>query len=185
MKTIVFLLEEISARELLRSLLPRILSGEFDTRYLVFEGKSDLEAQLVKRLRGWLTPETAFVVLRDQDAADCVTVKQRLVELVQQSGRPALVRIACRDLESWVAGDLDAVAKAFRRPRVADHALKAKFRDPDRLVRPVDELRRLVPEYQKVDGARRVGAFLDPERNSSGSFRQFCMGLRRFVDPQS
>ncbi len=180
-KSIVFLLEEVSARELLMGLVPRIVDPAIETRYLVFEGKSDLEKHLVKRLRGWLIPETLFVVLRDQDAADCVAVKERVMALVEESGRPALVRVACRDLESWVVGDWEAVAQAFDRPRLADQARKAKYREPDRLSRAVYELQKLVPEYQKVDGARRVGPLLDPGRNASVSFQKFCSGLRRLT----
>lgn len=52
MKTIVFLLEELSARVLLEGLMPRLLGPSVATRYLVFEGKQDLERQLVRRLRG-------------------------------------------------------------------------------------------------------------------------------------
>lgn len=180
---LVFLLEEPSARELLRGLVPRLAGDHLVATYLVFEGKQDLERQLVRKLRGWKAPASVFVVLRDQDAGDCARVKRDLSELVITSGREAetLVRVACRDLESWIAGDLRAVAAAFGEPAIADHAGKARFRDPDSLVRPVDALRTLVPEYQKIDGARRVGPHLDPERNTSRSFAAFCTGLRRIV----
>ncbi len=104
----------------------------------------------MRKLRGWRRPDTSFVVLRDQDAALCKDVKQRLVTLVESSGRTALVRVACRDLEAWVAGDLDAVAVAFHTPGIAREKNKARFRDPDSLVRPVEHLKRLVPDYQKI-----------------------------------
>ncbi len=145
----------------------------------MFEGKQDLEKNLTRRLRGWLAPESTFVVLRDQDAGDCKAVKARLVELVRQSGREALVRVACRELEAWVIGDLRAVAETFGVPPVAKDWSNAKYRQPDVLVRPVEELRRLVPFYQKIDGARRVGPLLDPERSQSPSFRAFYAGLER------
>ena len=45
-------------------------------RYIVFQGKQDLEKNLVKRLRGWPLPGFVFVVMRDQGAGDCVTVKK-------------------------------------------------------------------------------------------------------------
>lgn len=70
----------------------------------------------------------------------------------------------------------------FQQPKLAEHALKEKFRNPDRLANPVEELRLLIPTYQKVDGARRLGPLLEPERNNSPSFRAFCAGLRRLVD---
>ena len=46
MKTIVFFLEEPSAREMLEGVLPRILPEEVKVRYLVFQGKQDLEKNL-------------------------------------------------------------------------------------------------------------------------------------------
>ena len=120
MKHLVFLLEEPSAKDLLEGLLPRLLPTDMFVYYLVFEGKQDLEGQLVRKLRGWRRPESAFVVLRDQDAADCRVVKERLTKLVAESARqPALVRVACKELESWVVGDWQAVAQAFGRPNLA------------------------------------------------------------------
>src|SRR5690606_27098023 len=102
---LVFLLEEPSAADLLAGLLPRLLPPDVPIHYLVFEGKQDLENQLVRKLRGWLAPNTLFVVMRDQDAADCKQVKATLAQLVQKSGRGGvLIRVACRELESWIVG---------------------------------------------------------------------------------
>ena len=52
MKTIVFFLEEPSAREMLEGMLPRILPDGVQTRYLVFKGKQDLEKNLVAKNSG-------------------------------------------------------------------------------------------------------------------------------------
>lgn len=179
MKNVVFLLEEPSAKKLLEGLLPKLLPGDVFAHYLVFEGKQDLEGQLVRKLRGWRMPNSVFVVLRDQDAAPCRDVKKRLVELSKQSGRKGvMVRVACRELESWVLGDLDALAQAFGLgASVLVQGRKERFRNPDEMVRPVEELRKFVPAYQKLDGAGRVGPLLDPARNTSHSFRVFCKGL--------
>ena len=182
MKNLVFLLEEPSAKDLLEGLLPRLLPEGLTIHYLVFEGKQDLEKQVVRKLRGWLRPDSAFVILRDQDAGDCKVVKRTLLDLVAQSGRePALVRVACKDLESWVVGDWDAVATAFNRPQLSAQSSKALYRDPDQLVRPFGELRKFLPDYQKRDGARRMGRLLDPSRNRSPSFKAFCKGVQRLV----
>lgn len=182
MSTLVLLLEEPSARALLEGLLPRILSTKVEIIYLVFEGKQDLEKNVTRKLRGWRRPDTVFAILRDQDAGDCRTVKANLAKLVHDSGRDALVRIACRELEAWVAGDLRAVATAFDSPGLVREANKQKFRDPDSLGSPVEELRHLVAGYQKIDGARRVGSLLDPGNNSSASFRVFCSGIVSLVE---
>jgi hypothetical protein len=182
MKNIVFLLEEPSARDLLEGLLPKLLPKETNVFYLVFEGKRDLENQLVRKLRGWQLPDSGFVVLRDQDAADCHAVRVALTKLVIESARQhALVRVACRELESWVVGDWQAVAEAFNRPQLIAHSSKEMYRDPDLLVRPVESLRKFIPEYQKRDGARRIGALLAPGRNQSKSFRTFCSGVQKIV----
>jgi len=181
-KHLVFLLEELSARDLLEGLLPRLLPSGLPVHYLVFEGKQDLERQLVRKVRGWQRPGAAFVVLRDQDAADCHAVKDRLTELLDASGRkPALVRVACRELEAWVVGDWHVVAQAFDRPQLAGQSTKAAYKDPDQLVRPVESLRKFIPDYQKRAGARRVGPLLDPQRNQSKSFRAFCTGVQKLA----
>ncbi len=46
MKTIVFFLEAPSAREMLVGVLPRILPEGIQVRYIVFQGKQDLEKNL-------------------------------------------------------------------------------------------------------------------------------------------
>jgi len=183
---LVFLLEEPSARDLLTGLLPKLLPESVHVHYLVFDGKQDLERQLVRKLRGWRMPDSAFVVLRDQDAAECRVVRSTLAKLVQESKRtPSLVRVACRELESWIVGDWQAVAEAFERPNLAGLSVREQYREPDALVHPVETLRKHIPQYQKRDGARRVGGLLDPQRNQSRSFRVFCAGLRALVGPAS
>ena len=183
MTTLVFLLEEPSARDLLEGVLPRLLPATVVAKYMVFEGKQDLEKRMVERMRRWLEPNSKFVVLRDQDAnPSCQAVKARLRALADEARRDdALIRIACRELESWVLGDLRAVGLAYDKPDLERHQQKATYRDPDTLSNPVEEIRKFVPIYQKRDGARRLGVLLDPERNRSTSFQQFCEGILRLV----
>lgn len=179
MTALVVLVEERSARVLLEGVLPRILPPDVEVVFLEFEGKQDLEKNIPRKLKTWRRPDSKFVVLRDQDSGACVEVKARLAAKVSESGRPALIRVACRELEAWVAGDLAAVAEAFGAPEIVSEKARAKFRDPDSLVRPVEHIQRLVPGYQKVDGARRVGPLLRVQGNSSASFRSFCSGIQR------
>lgn len=114
MSTLVFLLEEPSAQDALEGILPRILPNGVNVQYLVFEGKQDLERRMGKRMRAWLLSDTRFIVLRDQDSGDCRTIKSDLAKLCRDAGKPdTLVRIACRELESWFVGDLAAVSRAF------------------------------------------------------------------------
>ena len=187
MRTLVFLLEEPSAKDLLEGLLPALLPlDEITVRYLVFEGKRDLESKMVRRLRSWRAPDSRFVVLRDQDAGDCRLVKTRLQDLADQGGRPnALVRVACRELESWILGDWAAVAQAFDRPNLHRQKDKARYRNPDELSNPVHELRKFIPDYRKRDGARRLGKLLRPGRNASRSFEVFCRGVQQLCGAEA
>lgn len=169
---VVFLLEEPSAQDFLQAVLPPLLPAHVQTHFMVFEGKQDLEKQLPRKLKAWLRPATRFVVMRDQDSGDCRVIKARLRDLCAKAGRSdAVVRIACRELESFFVGDWAAVAHAFDRPALAAHARSAKYRDPDTLERPSRELERLIPGYQKRDGARRIAPHILAERNRSRSFR--------------
>ena len=183
MTTLVFLLEEPSARETLKGLLPKILPASIETKFLVYEGKQDLEKRMVRQMRAWRRPDSRFVVLRDQDQGDCRVIKQSLAALCRKAGHPdAVVRIACRDLEAWFIGDWTAVAEAFGKPSLARQSAKAKYREPDTVITPVSELRRFLPGYQKVDGARRIGPFLATERNGSHSFQAFVSAVRRLAE---
>ena len=171
MKHLVFMLEEPSAQDALQAWVPQWVPAGVTVHYQVFQGKQDLEKRLAMRLRAWLLPETRFVVLRDQDSGDCRVVKAGLKQLCVQAGRPeAVVRVACREMESFFVGDWAAVARAFGREPLAKLAAKATYRNPDVLGSPSEELARHVPGYQKRDGARRIAPLVDPARNRSASF---------------
>ena len=169
---VVFLLEEPSAHDFLQTLLPKVVPDHVQIHFMVFEGKQDLEKQLPRKLKAWLRPHTRFVVMRDQDSGDCRVIKANLLGLCRKVGRwDVIVRIACRELESFFVGDWAAIAEAFERPALANQARMAKFRNPDELESPSHEIERLIPGYQKRDGARRITPFLNPARNQSKSFQ--------------
>ena len=185
---LVFCLEELSAKTLLESLVPRLFPGvAFEIQYIVFEGKSDLEKKLERRLRGWLRPNSLFIVLRDQDTGDCHVIKQSLIDKCNAAGRPdALVRIACSELESWYLGDLAAIESALSLANLSRHQRSSKFRNPDNLGNAAQELDQLTKGvYQKVGGSREIGKHLslDIVSNRSTSFRVFVEGLSRIVRP--
>ena len=176
---IVFLLEEPSMKVLLEGLLPRLFP---DVPFLcvAHEGKQDLEKSAPRKLRAWREPGVRFLVLRDQDAADCRAVKDRLRQVCRAGGREdAVVRIACRELEAWYLGEPDALAEVFRAKSVRRIARKRRYRDPDRVVNPSRALRQLVPGFQKVSGARRMADRLTRERNRSASFQALLRGIER------
>ena len=183
MTTLVFFLEEPSAKALLEGLLPRLLPEQVTTRYVIFEGKQDLEKQLEGKLRGWRLPNSRFVVLRDQDSGDCEAIKRELRAKCTSAGKAeALVRIACRELEAWYFGDLAAVERAILRPNLTLYAAKAKYRETDEIVSPSRELRMITGQaYQKVSGSRAIGPHLSLTANRSRSFRVFIDGVKRLL----
>ena len=180
---LVFLLEEPSAREMLKGLVPRLLSPNVICHFMVFEGKQDLERNLRRRLRGWLRPDSAFVVIRDQDSSDCRQIKRTLAQECVDSGKPdALVRIACRELESWYFGDLAAVERGLGLDNLARLERQRKYRVPDEIQNPARELAKVTRNaYQKVAGSRLIGPELSLSGNTSRSFRVLLNGLMDLV----
>jgi hypothetical protein len=184
MTCLVFFLEEKSAEIMLEGILPQILPEGIGYRCVVFEGKQDLEKRLPKRLRGWRQhiEETKFIVLRDQDSADCRLIKQRLIEICREAGRPeTLVRIACRELESFYLGDLAAVGQAFDKANLGKQQKGKKFRNPDMLSNPVQELQKLVPDYQKLSGSRKIASQMKIDANKSESFNALIRGIKNLL----
>jgi hypothetical protein len=184
MKTIVFFLEEPSAKEMLEGLLPRLLSGDIRPRYIVFRGKQDLEKNLTRKMSGWRLPDSAFVVIRDQDSGDCHAVKANLADLCYKSGRDnVLIRIACRELESFYLGDLAAVERGLGLSSLSAKQNNRKFRSPDNLGNPSQELVRLTRNvYQKVAGSRAISPYLNLEDNRSHSFNVLVSGIRQLAE---
>jgi len=182
-KELVFLLEEESAKAMLESLLPRILDPSIATKLIPFEGKSDLEKQMVKRIKGYINPHARFIVMRDQDSTpDCSVLKKALLAKCIESGRQPipLVRIACRELESFYLADLAAVETAMDIKGLVKQQGKSKFRSPDYLSSPSKELATLTKQrYQKVSDSRIIGRYLDVDNNRSASFKNLIAGIRR------
>ena len=179
MSRIVFLLEEFSMKVLLDAFLPRAFPG-LDFLCVPHEGKNDLEKSISRKLRQWREPGVRFMVVRDNDGADCRRLKAALVELVPKERRAdTLVRIACQELEARYFGDPDSLADAFSDSDLRTIGSRARFRDPDGIQQPSEALAELAPAFQKVSGARAMGRLLNPARNTSRSFHAFLEGIRR------
>jgi len=183
MKTIVFFLEEPSAKEMLVGVLPRILPENIQVRYIVFRGKQDLEKNLKKKLNGWRMPDSVFVVMRDQDSGDCKSIKAKLTDLCREAGREGvLIRVACRELESFYLGDLAAVEQGLGLRNLKAQQQNRKFRNPDALGNPAEELYRLTSNvYDKIAGSRAIAPFLSLEANCSRSFNVLLSGIRNLA----
>jgi len=181
MKKVVFLVEERSMKVLLSEMLPRLYPA-MNFQCLEHEGKQDLDRSIPRKLANWREPNVRFVVVRDQDRNNCREIKTMLVESCHRAGRPdTLVRIACRELEAWYFGAPAAMAAAFETPQLQDLARKARFRDPDTIEKPSDELAKIVPSFQKVSGARVMGRHLERAENRSRSFQSLMEGLDRLA----
>lgn len=179
MSHIVFLLEEYSMKVLLDGLLPRLFP---DLSFLCIphEGKQDLEQSIPRKLKAWRDPGACFIVLRDNDGGDCHAVKENLTALCRSGGRTnTLVRIACQELEAWYLGEPDALADVFQDDRLRRIGRRARYRNADAVQRPSSEIHKLVPEFQKVSGARRMAARLSVQGNTSRSFHVLIEGIQR------
>lgn len=180
---LVFFLEELSAKYMLEEILPKILPPEIEFQCVSFDGKQDLEKQLPVKLKAWLyTEHIRFIILRDQDSGDCKKIKEKLQMICANSGKPdVLIRIACHELESFYLGDLQAVGTAFHKPELVTKQNSRKFRNPDMLSNPAQELERLIPEYEKGSGSRAIAPHLDLTQNRSISFNALISGIKRII----
>lgn len=183
MKELVFLLEEPSAKAMIEGILPKIiLEANINVRYIVFEGKQDLEKQITPKLQGYNNPNAIFIILRDQDSGDCKVIKTKLQQKCQEANKfQTIVRIACRELESWYIADLQAVEKAFNKTNLSALQNKNKFRNPDNLESPSKELKSLVPEYQKINGSRTIAPYLNLDNARSLSFYHFISAIKKII----
>ena len=191
MDQLEFLVEEKSMAEILRVLLPRILSFPWvlDENYFIrpHEGKSDLRRSIPKKLKGFAQHKertTGFVIIQDQDSCDCKQLKQELVDLCNAhhaENIKFLVRIVCHELEAWYLGDMQALHAVFPRFNPDKYSKKAQFRQPDACVNPKLTLKDIVGSYSQITTAKKIASYINIETNCSESFKQFVSGIRRFI----
>ena len=187
-KELVFFLEEASAKAMLETILRRISQemialDNIAIRHIIFEGKQDLDKKIEKKLKGYLNPNAQFIILRDQDSSNCVELKENLLEKVKKANKLSQthIRIACKELESFYLGDLDAVKKAF--PKVKASQETEKYRDPDKLDNSAQELKRITNDkYQKIAGSRKIANYLDlGMENKKNRSKSFCILLQTII----
>lgn len=180
------MLEEASMEVCLNQILPKFLPSDVTFQVIPHEGKQDLEKSIPRKLRAWNNYESMeykFIILRDKDGGDCISLKNNLVQLCFNAGRPdSLVRIVCNELESWFLGDLNAVEKGIGIKNICAMQKKRKFRNPDDLTNAFDELKKLCGTYQKIGGAKKISPYLDLENNSSHSFNVFVSGVKKIAE---
>jgi len=184
---IYFLLEEPSMKRALEKLLPRIIPGR---SYILIShnGKGDLQ-NAIKTVVPTLSRQAnaKIMILHDQDNHDCFELKRELKRLSEKSNCSVLIRIVCRELESWFLGDMKAVEQAYPRFKADKFRNKKKFRDVDIIQKPSEYLRKMVPELKKYDilpkltVAEKIAGHMNTENNRSISFRHFVRGLEKLV----
>jgi hypothetical protein len=175
MKTIAFFLEELSAKVMLEGFIKAHFNydpAEFDLQYRVHEGKQDLENHLERKIKFWKTPDTVFIVMRDQDSGDCLAIKKKLKKKCKAAGHPdAIIRIACHELESFFLGDPAAIEKGLGIHNLMKHDRRKLFQQPDSIDQPAKQLAYITKnKYQKIDGSRKIAPCMNPAINTSNSF---------------
>lgn len=185
-ENIVFLLEEKSSKNLIDAIAPQILPEGVSLYSFAFDGKSDLEKNIVLKMRGWLKPNTVFLVMRDQDSADCKLVKRNLMEKCSESRVPSdryMVRIACHELESFFLGDLDAVRAAGYKITLSKK-FKTGYDNPDSMTNAAEELAKITGQaYRKIQGSKDISCKMKLDgSNKSVSFNMLVSGIRKLVD---
>lgn len=200
---IEYLVEEPSAEEALKHLLPRLISRRAHWKLINLGSKYKLLKVLTKRLTAYRRrieqgEDLRIVVLVDLDNDECEALKRQLEGAAQDAGlttksapaangRFLLVnRIVIEELESWFIGDPVALREAFSSlPRI--DANKGIFRNPDNggsweaLHRFLKKHGIYKRSYPKIDAARRIAPKLDVHANRSRSFRVFVQGVEALL----
>lgn len=203
---IVFLVEELSAEAALLNMVPKILGASASFEIHPYQCKDDLLSKLPQVMRGyakWLPDDWSIVVLVDEDRSDCDALKGRMEEaadaarLVTRTKAGSsncharfqvLNRIAIEELEAWFFGDVHAINQAY--PRVPKTlGCRSRYKDPDSikggtwesLERELKKSGYFSGGLRKIEAAKTISAFIEPERNNSKSFQVFREGLREMV----
>ncbi len=188
---LVFLLEEPSMKNVLQILLPKIIPHE-SPRAIEYSlhshsGKSELKKSIPRKIKIFgrqhsYNDPVIVVILHDQHSHDCVSLKHELVELCRSGGNyPFLIRIVCKELESWYLGDMAAIEKAYPGFKSQKYKNKRKFRNPD-YCNASDELSKVLPQFHKGTASKTIPLHFNIPRNTSPSFKHFVSGLNRIIN---
>ena len=202
---IKFFLEEPSAEEALKHLLPKILLKDVSYEFHTFQGRDEMLKELPKRLKGeqWIPNDWRIVVLIDEDREDCHQLKEKLETAAHEAGFvtksrasqsenfQVVNRLAIEELEAWFFGDIVALHAAY--PRISENLQsKARYRNPDAIRGGTYEaLEHLLLQKNYYRGripkstvAQNIARHMEPDRNKSRSFQVFVEGLKACVGEQ-
>ncbi|PJJ54471.1 DUF4276 family protein [Hymenobacter chitinivorans] len=197
---VIFLLEEESAEDALRQLIPRLLPAHYVPRFRSLGGWQGLVDNLPTLLRAYGKRMTEpgqqdlrIVVLLDADG-----VAERRFKLLEDAAKSAGLltlgqakegqlfhvfnALAVQELEAWFLGDRQAITDAY--PKVKTHHFKGIDREPESSPKPNDVLWGVLKAAglyttgkRKREWAETIAAKMDPGRNQSASFQYFRAGL--------
>ena len=136
-----------------------------------------------------------IVVLIDEDRADCLSLKEQMETAAADAGLitksaanggafTVLNRIVVEELEAWFFGDVVALQSAYPRvPKLLDKS--RKFRNPDAISNAWESLEGVFQKVgycrgglPKIEVARKISQYMDPNRNTSKSFQVFRDALQ-------
>lgn len=200
---IEFLVEEPSAEEALKHVLPKLVRGRAHWKLVNLGSKHKLLKVLPRRLAAYRDrivqgESLRVVVLVDRDADDCAALKRQLEDMARRAGLATKTspdahgqfhvvnRIAVEELESWFIGDAAALRQAFSSLPAID-ADKGIFRNPDNggtweaLHRFLKKHGIYKSSYPKIEAARRIAPKLDIPSNRSRSFQSFVQGVEALL----
>jgi len=193
------LVEEPSAEEALRHLLPKIARGRGRAKVLNLGSKYKLLQVLPSRLAAYRQriengEALRIIVLVDRDNDDCKELKNILETMASVAGLPTktspdakghflvLNRVVVEELESWFIGDPEALRRAFTSlPPI--NAATGVFRNPDNggsweaLHRFLKKRGIYTSSFPKIDAARRIAPHMEIAVNRSRSFQTFISGM--------
>jgi hypothetical protein len=178
---LVIFTEEPSMKVFLETLIHRIYP-KISLKIIAYQGKQDLEKNVARHIRNWHTPNSKFIVVHDQDSWDCIFLKDKLVTICSLAAPNVTIRIACHELESWYWGDLTAVSTAFGKSSIIVLSRKRKYRIADEIENPKSELKKQLPQYEQIAGAKAIAEYIDITRNTSHSFQVFFRTISKYAD---
>ena len=189
MRVIHIFTEELSIKNVLEVILPKILPIDVYYRIYPHQGKEDLEKALSSTLPSISKiPGSKILVTRDQDNNDCIELKQHLDEIISNNcACEYSIRIVCKELESWFLGDMEAIEQAYPRFKAEQHVNKAEFRNVDKIAYANRQLLKHIPEYidrqtlPKLEVSENISQFMDFSKNKSDSFNHTIKAILKLA----
>lgn len=184
---IEILTEEPSMENFLREILPQVLPVDYQLDINCFirphEGKSSLKKSIPRKIKACSNYgyPVKVLIIHDQDSNDCKRLKNDLLKLCESTTHiPVIVRIACKELENWYLGDMQAIEKTYPKSKAASLTGKAKYRNPDNVFGAY-ELEQMASDFSKTHASREVPKHMIISSNKSPSFNHFLTGLNKLI----